>query len=925
MATNDEETRVAITARADEYNATMAKVTADTEAMRAKVAEEAAAFNTAQQAKFDAMMRLSTAFRSGLASNEALAEAESALDQAMAASAITAEEYAGYVARLDAAEVMLTESTAAATVATDANSAAMAVNGGVARELGVLIGELARGNYTRLEGSTITLANRTGILGRVFSPLGVSIMAVAGAALYLGDQFVKAMEETDAFNRALLSTGNVVGMTAGQLNDVALQVGAFTRDTTQADVIVQRLAMSGKLSGQALQYAAQAAANSMQLTGESAQQAAHEVEALAINPTKAVVALNDKYHFLTVEIYDQISALQNEGDTFGAAELAAKAFADGTSERVQRLTEKMGFFERQVNDFKAGLDVIDQGLRKTFDPTLEEQSAAATHKAVEAQYQLQQVIKANANLGGDDAKQAIERARQYAEETRKAALALRDKVRAEQADAQTQAKQATANAQLIREVSEQQKLNQHLKETSLLQEKIAEEKKRVEDIHKQDPGSASIKGIAFDASGAVAGGEQWSAILKKLQKEFGETKAKAINLHRSLDEQLEIDESTEQVSYQNRTKYELAFWQQKLKTLKQGTLQYAQAYRTIQTLTKQVDDERIQQAKETAQNELATLQTTVQAARDSAEEKRRANQNAFRNDMEDARQYLANERAIDNELLASYAAFIARKRELDAGNTKALQADARLWQTYMHAVNDDVARSAQLAAEKTQRAWDYAASQFTHAMVNGFNQIVFAGNRTHMSLAQMAAQTGAQITESMVDQVLEQWIGAEAKKLASSLQTLIGVGTANATQAATDIATDKAKTAALVVDAVAIAGAKGVASFAGAPWPVDMGAPAFGAAMAASASGFGAVASAAGGWDRVPADDAPALLHRNEMVLPANLADRVRGMTEPGGAGVVHHHHYNIQAWDGRSMKETLRRNPHILADAAMHAQRRGY
>src|SRR6185437_16652536 len=182
---------------------------------------------------------------------------------------------------------------------------------------------------------------------------------------------------------------------------------------------------------------------------------------------------------------------------------------------------------------------------------------------VQAQYALNEAIKAYGNIGGDDAKQAIATARQYAEETRKAALALRDKVKAQQEDGQQQAKVGQQNTRLIQEVNEQEKLNQHLKETSLLQEKIAEEKRRVEDIHKNDPGSDAIKGITFDTSGAVAGGEQWQAILKKLQREFGETKAKAISLHKSLEEQLEIDESTDQVSFRNREKYELAFWQRK--------------------------------------------------------------------------------------------------------------------------------------------------------------------------------------------------------------------------------------------------------------------------------------------------------------------------------------------------------------------------
>lgn len=79
------------------------------------------------------------------------------------------------------------------------------------------------------------------------------------------------------------------------------------------------------------------------------------------------------------------------------------------------------------------------------------------------------------------------------------------------------------------------------------------------------------------------------------------------------------------------------------------------------------------------------------------------------------------------------------------------------------------------------------------------------------------------------------------------------------------------------------AGAAGVASFAAAPWPINMGAPAFGAAMAASAASFGALASAAGGYD-IPAGLNPLTqLHEKEMVLPAHIAEPLRDNLDGGG------------------------------------------
>lgn len=95
-----------------------------------------------------------------------------------------------------------------------------------------------------------------------------------------------------------------------------------------------------------------------------------------------------------------------------------------------------------------------------------------------------------------------------------------------------------------------------------------------------------------------------------------------------------------------------------------------------------------------------------------------------------------------------------------------------------------------------------------------------------------------------------------------------------------------------IAEKSAEAGAGGVASMAAAPWPLNMSAPAFGAAMAAAAASFGVVASAAGGYD-IPAGLNPLTqLHEQEMVLPREHANVIRGLADGGqggggGAGTV--------------------------------------
>ena len=92
-------------------------------------------------------------------------------------------------------------------------------------------------------------------------------------------------------------------------------------------------------------------------------------------------------------------------------------------------------------------------------------------------------------------------------------------------------------------------------------------------------------------------------------------------------------------------------------------------------------------------------------------------------------------------------------------------------------------------------------------------------------------------------------------------------------------------------------------------------------APAAAAAAFtGVMAFAEGGWDRVPSDQV-AMIHKNEMVLPASIAEPVRQMAAAGGGGgqTVH-----IHAMDAPSVQALFRRHQGSLMSVIGEAMRNG-
>lgn len=134
-------------------------------------------------------------------------------------------------------------------------------------------------------------------------------------------------------------------------------------------------------------------------------------------------------------------------------------------------------------------------------------------------------------------------------------------------------------------------------------------------------------------------------------------------------------------------------------------------------------------------------------------------------------------------------------------------------------------------------------------------------------------------------------VATEAGKTAATTTGATTRAVTETTAAASSAAAQHAINANMVISYSGVAGAAGTASFAAAPWPIDMGAPAFGAAMAADAGSYAALAALDTGTNYLPRDMI-VQAHEGERVIPKADNRQLMDALRVGGAGGDVHLHY---------------------------------
>lgn len=207
----------------------------------------------------------------------------------------------------------------------------------------------------------IVLIQQGGQLKDMFGGIGPAIKGVGGYVLglinpvtlaaaavsVLGLAYYKGSQEQGEFYKSLTLNGNLVGKTTGQLADMAARVSVVANSTTGVTAAtLNQIVSSGKVAAESLERVTTAVVEISEATGIATEKLVGDFNDIAADPVAAITKLNDQYHFLTLATYNQIKALQDEGNQQDAARVATDAYANAMQQRANDIHQNLGILER---------------------------------------------------------------------------------------------------------------------------------------------------------------------------------------------------------------------------------------------------------------------------------------------------------------------------------------------------------------------------------------------------------------------------------------------------------------------------------------------------------------------------------------------------------------------------------------------------
>jgi hypothetical protein len=272
---------------------------------------------------------------------------------------------------------------------------------GVTRELVVMAREASRGNFSRMSGSAMILADRMGVLTKVINPVSLAILGTIGAvgAAVVASAVYEA--EQQKLIATLVGVGAASGLSAAQMQaaaNAAAQASGQARSTTLSSA--EAFAAAGVRSQDAIQKLSADVAMYAALTGDKAPAAQKALADAMRDPAKGAQTLHDQIGILDGATLEHIRTLTAAGEKDQAVailvEALAKRFDEASAAGVRAnggfaemgahlkdLIDGFGKLTQQIGLYSA--EAANAGVVDAVDQQRKSQGSAVSRAQHEAQ------------------------------------------------------------------------------------------------------------------------------------------------------------------------------------------------------------------------------------------------------------------------------------------------------------------------------------------------------------------------------------------------------------------------------------------------------------------------------------------------------------------------------------------------------------
>lgn len=182
-----------------------------------------------------------------------------------------------------------------------------------------------------------------GYVAGLVNPFTVAAGAIGAVAVAA----YQGASELQAFNKTLILSGNVSGVTSDRLMGMAAGMNAVNDSITKSKAAeaLNLMIDAGVRGEQQLGRYAKAAVEFEKAGGGAAAEVAKQFAALGKDPLQASLKLNESMGYLSASVSDTIRSLESQGRTVEAARVAQNAYADAIENRTPQLVENIGYIE----------------------------------------------------------------------------------------------------------------------------------------------------------------------------------------------------------------------------------------------------------------------------------------------------------------------------------------------------------------------------------------------------------------------------------------------------------------------------------------------------------------------------------------------------------------------------------------------------